>query len=201
MIDINRAKVAIQAKNTYQATMGYENQSRCTDTIATRPEESLMTFMNEMLNLPKMESVNFNLEEIVLNKRHLSILVVDDSPDNRILIQAFLSKSTHTLTLVNNGQEALDIFFVRSFDLVLMDLEMPIMDGFTAINRIRAWEAAQKSPPVPIIALTAHDFQEVRDRINQAGCDMHLAKPIRKGALLDLIENFAESPCYRKSYH
>ncbi|MGN7611780.1 PAS domain S-box protein [Magnetococcales bacterium HHB-1] len=118
----------------------------------------------------------------------LKILLVDDSEDNRLLVQAFLKKIEPQLVMVENGQQAIDQFKKNEFDLVLMDIQMPVMDGYEATRQIRLWEKLKKAKPTPVIALTAHAMAEESKQIIAAGCDYHLTKPIRKKRLLDTID-------------
>ncbi|MBF0422307.1 MAG: PAS domain S-box protein [Magnetococcales bacterium] len=117
----------------------------------------------------------------------LNILLADDAEDNRMVIMSFLSTTPHHLEMVENGQEAVERCQGGAFDLVLMDIEMPIMDGLTATRNIRAWESMDGVRHTPIIALTAHAMKEETRRILDAGCDLHLTKPIRKQILLQTI--------------
>ncbi|MEO5364091.1 MAG: response regulator, partial [Magnetococcus sp. DMHC-8] len=77
------------------------------------------------------------------------------------------------------------------FDAVVMDVQMPAMDGYTAARRIRQWEREQEIPPVPIIILSAHEMTEEAARLQAAGCDHYLTKPLRKPPLLDLLHKIA----------
>ncbi|MBF0295213.1 MAG: response regulator [Magnetococcales bacterium] len=121
----------------------------------------------------------------------MSILVVDDSEDNILLVRAFLKKSPHTLTFAHNGEEAVaKVMSGERFDLVLMDVQMPVMDGYTATRRIRAWEKSRALPPVPVIALTAHAFAENERQTLEAGCSEHLTKPITKPRLLAALARY-----------
>ncbi|MBF0369061.1 MAG: transporter substrate-binding domain-containing protein [Magnetococcales bacterium] len=117
----------------------------------------------------------------------LQILLVDDAEDNRLLIQAFLRKTRHRLVMAENGAEAVVHFKDQHFDLVLMDIQMPVMDGYEATRQIRTWEAQSHTNPTPIIALTAHAMAEESEQIMAAGCDLHITKPIRKKRLLAAI--------------
>ncbi|MBF0348650.1 MAG: PAS domain S-box protein [Magnetococcales bacterium] len=138
--------------------------------------------------LPCLESYHvLNPISNVSSNDGLKILLADDAEDNRIVIEAFLSQTNHRLTLVENGQMALERFQEAAFDLVLMDIEMPVMDGLTATRNIRSWELIEGQPRTPIIALTAHAMKEESQRILEAGCDFHLTKPIRKKKLLNLL--------------
>lgn len=125
--------------------------------------------------------------------RPLSILLADDSPDNRLLIAAYLKKSRYVLDEVEDGQAALDRFMTRAYDLVLMDIQMPVMDGFTAVRRIRQLEREHNSRHTPIIALTASTFDETVRKALEAGCDSHLGKPLKRSTLLRVIRETALS--------
>ncbi|MBF0260534.1 MAG: DUF3365 domain-containing protein [Magnetococcales bacterium] len=120
----------------------------------------------------------------------LRILLVEDSEDNQLLITAFLRKSPHHLTIAVNGEEAVAMVQADMFDLVFMDVQMPVMDGYTATRRIRAWEEEQGRSRLPIITLTAHALEGEAERSRQAGCDLYLSKPIKKQRLLDVIAQF-----------
>ena len=118
------------------------------------------------------------------------ILLVDDAEDNRFVITAFLKRTPHRLTTAINGEEAVRIFKSEVFDLVLMDMRMPVLDGFGATLQIRAWEHEQQRLPTPVIALTADAMREDVEKTASVGCDMHLSKPISKARLLDVISQF-----------
>ncbi|MEO5340728.1 MAG: ATP-binding protein [Magnetococcus sp. MYC-9] len=121
------------------------------------------------------------------SKRVATILLVDDAEDNRMLVRAFLKRSPYRLVEAVHGEDALARFKQEKFDLVLMDMQMPVMDGFEATRQMRAWEAAQGAVPVPVIALTAHAMREDVAKTTAAGCNMHVTKPITKGHLLAAI--------------
>jgi PAS domain S-box-containing protein len=122
----------------------------------------------------------------------LRILVVEDSADNRLLVQVYLKGSPHTLTFAEDGKQAVDRFEAVSFDLVLMDMQMPVMDGLTATRAIRAIEQVRRSPAVPIIALTANALPQDSELSRNAGCTHHLSKPISKQKLLGAIEEYGQ---------
>jgi len=125
--------------------------------------------------------------------RELNILFAEDSPDNRLLVQAYLKDLPYYLDVAENGQIALDKFMQGKYDLVLMDVQMPVMDGHTAVRKIRRWESEHALAPTPIVALTASALSEdIRDSI-EAGCTTHLSKPIKKARLLAAIDDFAVS--------
>ena len=126
--------------------------------------------------------------------RELNILFAEDSPDNRLLVQAYLKDLPYYLDVAENGQIALDKFMQSKYDLVLMDVQMPVMDGHTAVRKIRGWEKERGLTPTPIVALTASALNEdIRESI-EAGCTTHLSKPIKKARLLAAISDFALAP-------
>lgn len=127
------------------------------------------------------------------SERPLRILLADDSPDNRFLIERFLSKTPHSLEQAENGQEALDKVMVGHHDLVLLDMDMPVKDGFAAVAELRAWEARERPgrEPIPVLALTAYALDDHRQRALEAGCTEHLTKPISKAKLLEVVASYA----------
>jgi len=120
--------------------------------------------------------------------RPLQILLAEDSLVNQKLMIGLLEKLGHKLVVANNGQEALAAWANRRFDLILMDIQMPEMDGLQAARAIRAGEA-QKGTRTPIIAMTAHAMRGDRESCLEAGMDAYLAKPLRLKALLDAIDS------------
>lgn len=119
----------------------------------------------------------------------LNILIVEDSPDSRLLLKVFLTGSPHRLTFAGNGQIAVDRFAAETFDLILMDMNMPIMDGLTATRTIRAFEQERGTIPIPIVAITGNQGPQDAALSGAAGCDQHLSKPISKRQLIETIEN------------
>lgn len=119
-----------------------------------------------------------------------TILIADDSADNQILIRSYLKQSGYKLETAETGKVAVEMHRAKHYDLVLMDVQMPVMDGHTATRTIREWEKTSNRKPTPIIALTAHAFQEEIQRSMAAGCSDHLTKPIRKDTLLDAIHKW-----------
>nr|CRH05701.1 putative Histidine kinase with HAMP domain, PAS domain, HisKA domain, HATPase c domain and Response regulator receiver domain [Candidatus Magnetococcus massalia] len=124
-------------------------------------------------------------------KQSLQILVAEDSEDNVTLLKAYTRQSHHTLTYVPNGLEAVRAFKQNSFDLVLMDVQMPHMDGYHATREIRDWEQREGRTPTAIYALSAHAFTEAHQHSEEAGCNGHLTKPIKKSDLLQFFDNFS----------
>ncbi|MHB8383827.1 MAG: hybrid sensor histidine kinase/response regulator [Candidatus Binataceae bacterium] len=137
--------------------------------------------------IPRLAVPSSDPQSVSSSNQALSILLADDSVDNRLIIKAFLSKEPYRLDLVQDGQAAVRRFADGRYDLVLMDMRMPVMDGGAAVSAIREWERARDLPRTPIIALTASALEDdVCDSL-KAGCDLHLSKPVRKRELIDAI--------------
>jgi PAS domain S-box-containing protein len=115
----------------------------------------------------------------------LSILVAEDNPTNQAVLKALLSATGWTVTLTGNGAEALQALQAEAFDLVLMDVHMPVMDGVAAVAAVRRGEAGRRD--VPIVALTADAMTGDRTRLLAAGFDHHVPKPIQPQALFTAI--------------
>ena len=126
-----------------------------------------------------------------IEQEPLNILLVEDSADNQLLIEAYLKKTPYKLDIADNGQIAVERFMARQYDLVFMDMQMPVLDGYQATRTIRKWEQEQGRTRTPIIALTAYALPEDSEKTRNAGCDAHLTKPIKKRVLLDAIAHFA----------
>jgi CheY-like chemotaxis protein len=116
----------------------------------------------------------------------MEVLVVDDSPDNRQLIWRCLSKQGAEVEFAENGARGYEKALAGNFDVVLMDIQMPEMDGYTATEKLR-----HSGYRRPIIALTAHAMNEVRQKCIDAGCTDHLTKPIRMKELVDTVARYA----------
>ena len=125
------------------------------------------------------------------------VLVAEDNPINAIVIRSLLARLGVTMTLAANGQSAVDAIVKSTegeqHDLILMDLHMPSMDGYAATQCIRQWEAEQRSPRLPIIALTADVFEEDRQRCLSAGMDDFLTKPIAFDVLYSVLAKWLNS--------
>ncbi|MBF0125827.1 MAG: response regulator [Magnetococcales bacterium] len=123
--------------------------------------------------------------------RGLRLLLAEDIEENQVLFEAYFKKTPHRLVMVNDGMEAVERVARETFDVVIMDVQMPRMDGYTATRRIRRWEAERNRPPMKIIALTAHAMEGEIIRSREAGCDLYLAKPISRKILLEVLEQIA----------
>lgn len=121
----------------------------------------------------------------------LTLLLVEDIATNRKIIRHFLQGTGMHIIEAVNGQEALDTYIQNNcmFDVILMDQEMPIMDGLQATTAIRSYEQENGVEPTPIIALSAHAFNQYKDELLNAGCNAFLSKPVKKNDLLTALEN------------
>lgn len=131
----------------------------------------------------KMPSVAAPSDEL----KPMSILLVEDNEDNRLLMKSYLKKTLHSVDIAENGQIAVGKFKAGRYDIVLMDMQMPVMDGYTATAEIRKWEAEMGVKRTPVIALTAHALKDDEQKSMDAGCDAHLTKPIKKAVLMDAL--------------
>ncbi|WP_147820805.1 ATP-binding protein [Salidesulfovibrio onnuriiensis] len=123
----------------------------------------------------------------LLNLKTVNILLAEDSESNRELLQFYLAKTACQVDFADHGEAALEKFRENDYDIVLMDIQMPIMDGFEATRRIREYEKENNLPPTPVIAVTANALSEDRGRCIAAGCTFYLSKPITKVDLLKTI--------------
>ena len=115
------------------------------------------------------------------------ILIAEDSEDNLVLLEAYLKDRAFELDVAKNGKIAVGKMQSGNPHLVLMDVQMPVMDGLEATRVIRGWEVKTHAHPIPILALTAHAGEDAVRRSLEAGCTEHLTKPIKKTALLEAI--------------
>jgi len=121
------------------------------------------------------------------SRQNLKVLLAEDNAVNRALAARLLEKRGHTVVPVGNGREALEAVEKQSYDLILMDVQMPEMDGFEATAAIRALESGT-GRRIPIVAMTAHALKGDRERCLAAGMDDYISKPIRAQELLDVIQ-------------
>jgi CheY-like chemotaxis protein len=134
---------------------------------------------------PAASRVDTSSEEPTV-AQSLTVLLVEDHPINQALASALLERQGHRVLVAANGREALELAETNRFDLVLMDVQMPDMDGIQATARIREMEEAE-ARHTPIVALTAHAMKGDRDRFLAAGMDGYIAKPIRADTFFSTI--------------
>lgn len=117
------------------------------------------------------------------------VLLVEDDEDNRDLMSFVMSRSQLDVELLiaENGQEALDIAFARKPDVILMDMQMPVMDGWTAVPLLKADE---RTKDIPVIAFTAQAKPEDRARTKELGCAEHYSKPMDPEELVNMIKRY-----------
>ena len=135
-----------------------------------------------------------NTPALAEDQRALQILLVEDSADNRMLVNSYLKHIQYQIEIAENGEIAVGKFKSHEYDLVLMDIQMPVMDGYAATKTIRQWELEQRVSQTPIIALTAHAIEEDAQRTGDAGCTAHVTKPITKQALIQAIQKHTRCP-------
>ena len=119
------------------------------------------------------------------------ILIAEDSVDSRFLLREFLKKGPYVITFTENGKEAVEAARANQFDLILMDIQMPVMDGLTATRLIREMEQEQGLPETPLLALTANTRKSDIELSLAAGCNAHVLKPISKLELLNTVQKYA----------
>jgi CheY-like chemotaxis protein len=124
----------------------------------------------------------------------LRLLVVEDHKLSQKVIRGMLTKLGLNADLAANGREALEMATNQPYDLVLMDCEMPEMDGFEATRRIRQYERDHNLAPVPIVALTAHILREHRERSLASGMNAHIPKPVEMNTLREVLVRFTRKP-------
>ena len=118
------------------------------------------------------------------------VLLCEDSQDNAFIVSAYLKGTRYAIEHVHDGSIGVDRFKGGAYDIVLMDMQMPVMDGHSATRRIRQWEADHSLGRTPILALTAHAQSEEASRCAASGCTEFLSKPIRKATLLDALAKY-----------
>ncbi len=122
-------------------------------------------------------------------QQHYTILLADDSPVNRMVIEDYLADSNFLIISANNGEEAVQYYIEHTVDLVLMDIRMPKMNGLEATRQIRSYEHQHQIPATPIIAMSADVLQETIDKAIESGCTEWLPKPTTKDKVVALIKN------------
>jgi CheY-like chemotaxis protein/putative methionine-R-sulfoxide reductase with GAF domain len=127
------------------------------------------------------------------NNPGLSILYVEDSRNNRMLIDFYLRKTPYEVSFAEDGEEGVQYFKDGGYDVVLMDMEMPVLDGYAATRAIRDYEREHALPATPIVALTGHDDSRERHRCLEAGCTEVLSKPVNKQQLFERLKALAEA--------
>jgi two-component system, sensor histidine kinase and response regulator len=123
------------------------------------------------------------------SERSLNILLAEDNPINQKLAVRLIQRMGHKVSIALNGRQALEAIETEKFDIILMDVQMPEMDGLEATQAIRTRESLIGRPRIPIIAITAHAMAGDRDRCLEAGMDGYVSKPLNAQELFEVIEN------------
>ena len=155
-------------------------------------QSDLLTAVSTALSVDDREVKPLSLttrHSIRESRRKLSILLAEDNPVNQKMATRMLQKMGHVVTVAGTGREAVDILETRSFDLILMDVQMPEMDGFEATKLIRE-RGKTTGHDIPIIAMTAHAMKGDRERCLEAGMDGYVSKPINPDELFEAIDHF-----------
>ncbi|MGE5343528.1 MAG: response regulator [Candidatus Omnitrophota bacterium] len=154
--------------------------------------ELLEALLLVMGNLAREKKDNPLVTKHVLkeSRKHLNILIAEDNLINQKLICRILEKKGFHVSIANNGKETLEKLEAGDYDLVLMDIQMPVLDGIEATKLIRRNEERNGLLPVPIIALTAHAMKGDRERFLDAGMNSYISKPIKQSELIEVIEAF-----------
>jgi len=121
-----------------------------------------------------------------------TILLVEDNKDNQTIAKYILDKGGYSVDIADNGEIAVDMAFEKNYDLILMDIQMPKMDGFKATTLIREKEASIGRHPVPIIAVTAHALKEYQTKAKGININEYIVKPFKKDTLLDAVRKILE---------
>ena len=154
----------------------------------------LLNILHNIFNASKAEIPEIIDETLSTEHNHyrsLQILLVEDNEDNRTLISFYLNKTEHQIDIAENGEIAVEKFKANRYDLVLMDIQMPVLDGYSATTQIRAYELQHHKARTPILALTAYALKEEMEKCLKVGCDAHLTKPIKKDKLLAVINQYS----------
>jgi len=154
-------------------------------TLAYKPVGNEM--IRDLINSKSTEEKSESDESLKSDLKGLEVLVVDDTPENLRLVTLFLNQYEVIVDAATNGKEAVEKTLNKSYDLVFMDIQMPVMDGYDATRRIRKF-----NKDIPIIALTANAFKEERDKSITVGCNAHLTKPVNQEKLVSTLAQFSK---------
>ncbi|MFK7928921.1 MAG: ATP-binding protein, partial [Myxococcota bacterium] len=163
-------------------------------TLSVRSSPGVGTTMRVELKLPIEAPQDPQIDGVrgsLPFTRALHVLVAEDHPVNQLIIRRMLEIRGHHVTMTSNGQEAVDAG-TGGFDIVFMDIQMPVMDGLEAARRIRALEAENHEPAIVIVALTANAMRKDQRAVIDAGMSAHMAKPVDEAVLDDLLSQVAQ---------
>lgn len=193
-IEDNNAKIIMSTSlSANKNILLNQEKSKSQVLVAPYKFEDLLFLINKSLGRTKcVEVTDIKMNEKVqeIHRNQFSLLLVEDSKDNQNIVKAYLKNSDVKITTVENGQEAIDCYKKNQYDIILMDIQMPLMDGYTATKEIRRMERVQSSKHTPIIAVTAHALGSEMKKCIESGCNEVISKPFSKKQLLDKINEF-----------
>ena len=158
------------------------------DELAALPDSSSLELL--AMNTPESDAEAREARE--REEDGLDILLVDDNLNNRLLFSLFLRDTKHRITEAHDGQQGVEAFQHGHFDVIFLNMEMPLMDGYQATRIIRALEADAGRTPTPIVAMTTYALPEFRHQCMLAGCSDFLSKPFTKNALLSMLDAYVQ---------
>ena len=160
-------------------------------------QSDLFEAIMNTLGLIKKEEPTLVTRHFLRETKHqLHVLLAEDNSVNQILVKGLLSKFGHSVDIAQNGSEAIDKWINGRYDLILMDVDMPVLNGYGATEQLRALEKQQSNVHIPIIGLTAHVLEGTREKCLASGMDGYLSKPINTEALwreLHMVEQAMRS--------
>ncbi|WP_320169605.1 ATP-binding protein [Maridesulfovibrio sp.] len=142
--------------------------------------------VSECRNLQKAETEPVSEDAAPCTPRR--VLLVEDNRSNQMLFSHYLQDSPHEISIASNGEDGVKMFGQLKPDIVFMDIEMPIMDGYEATRELRKWEKDNNSPETPVVALSAHAIKGTEEAVREAGCTSYMTKPVTKTQLLEKIK-------------
>ena len=167
------------------------NETDGTKLIVSLPKSSQDTIQQNSKNI-EINS-NTSIKEIPKFKKQLRMLVADDSPNNMLLIGHYLEKFPCVIDFADNGKACVDYFKTSKYDLVLVDLQMPVMNGLDAITNIRAYEKENTCIPTPIVAISADNDESIKKQCLDVGCNEFLSKPFSEDNIQNIVVNFCKN--------
>ncbi|MBF0226105.1 MAG: response regulator [Desulfobacterales bacterium] len=164
--------------------------------------DTIIEVLRKKFNFIESNNLSFftqtsQLENTIIPK-NVKILLVEDNPINQEVACEILKDAGIQVNIANNGKEAIDKVKLNIYDAVLMDMQMPEMDGYEATKLIREWETEEKNERVPIIAMTAHAMKGDREKCLNAGMDDYLTKPIDPDILIKILDRWIKNKATKK---
>jgi two-component system, sensor histidine kinase and response regulator len=159
----------------------------------TKPvaRDELLLALSRVLDTPREKQAQLVTRHLIKDEQTpLDVLLVEDNRTNQMLATKLLERWGHRVCVADNGLLGVQALTERHFDVVLMDMMMPVMDGLEATRRIRSAEEASGAPRTPIIAMTANAMQGDRESCIEAGMDDYLAKPIKSQELQQIVQRY-----------